>query len=91
MTGKLSLRGLTVAGAVIWAGVLFFVGAANLADAGYGTEFLMVVASLYPGYDGHPSGSQLFILVLYGLLDGGFCGLLIAWLYNLAAIPRSFK
>lgn len=91
MIMKLSLKGLAVAAAVVWAGALFFVGVANLADTTYGTEFLRMMASLYPGYEGQPSLSQLIILVLYGLADGGFCGLLIAWLYNVIAVPRIFQ
>lgn len=85
---KFSLKGLAVAAAVLWAGALLFVGAANLVDTSYGVHFLQLMASIYPGYDALPSVPQLMILVLYGLVDGAVCGLLFAWIYNLVAVPR---
>jgi len=50
------------------------------ANTGYATEFLEVMASIYPGYSISLSGS--IIGMLYGFIDG-FAGLyVLAWLYN---------
>ena len=51
----------------------------------YGEHFLLTISSVYPGY--HASGSFLDVLAGtgYGLIDGGICGCIFAWLYNLCA------
>jgi hypothetical protein len=47
---------------------------------GYSTEFLNLIASIYPGYSISWSGS--IVGLAYGFADG-FVGLfLLAWLYN---------
>jgi len=47
---------------------------------GYGTEFLNMIASIYPGYGISLLGSVIGLV--YGFIDG-FIGLYIfAWLYN---------
>ena len=45
---KLSLKGLAIAGAVVWGGGILVVGLANLIWEGYGVAFLELVASIYP-------------------------------------------
>jgi hypothetical protein len=47
---KLDLKALTVAFAILWAGVVLLVGMANLMWPGYGKSFLLILASIYPGY-----------------------------------------
>lgn len=83
---KLSLKGMTVAGAIAW-GVLamFLTGLGNLIWTGYGQGFLDVMASVYPGYDAQASFVQVIIGTLYGLLDGAVAGAVFAWLYNCCA------
>jgi hypothetical protein len=86
---KLNVKALAITSAILWAGVLLFVGIIHLAGGGsYGAAFLKMVASFYPGYDAIPTGAQLIILVLYGAVDGAICGFLFAWVYNLFAGSR---
>jgi hypothetical protein len=47
---KLNLKALTVTFAILWAGVVFIVGVANVVWPGYGRAFLQMMASIYPGY-----------------------------------------
>jgi hypothetical protein len=48
---------------------------------GYAHEYLLSLASIYPGYDVSVNGSVLGLV--YGFL-GGFIGLfLLGWVYNL--------
>ena len=46
-----SVRAITVTSAILWGGCLLLVGLINLADASYGSEFLRVMSSVYPGAD----------------------------------------
>jgi hypothetical protein len=66
-------------------GSILFFGLINLAFPSYGTEFLKLASSVYPGY--HASHEFIDVLVGtgYGLVDGAIAGLLLGWLYNLVA------
>jgi tetrahydromethanopterin S-methyltransferase subunit G len=46
----------------------------------YATNFLNLIASIYPGYSITLLGS--FIGLIYGFIDGFVCGYIFAWLYN---------
>jgi hypothetical protein len=79
---KLNLKALTVACGILWAAAVLLVGLANLVSSGYGKPFLVMLASIYPGY--HASGSFADVIVgtLYALVDGAIFGLILGWLYN---------
>jgi len=85
---KLSLKGLSIAVALLCGGCVFVVGIVNLASPSYGMEFLKVVSSIYPGF----KASRTFIDVLvgtgYGIVDGAIGGFLLAWLFNLFSKPQ---
>ena len=82
---KLNLKALTIAFAILWAGVVFIVGAANLIWPGYGKAFLLMLASIYPGYKASGLFGDLIAGSLYALVDGAIAGLILGWLYNLFA------
>lgn len=84
---KLSVKGLAVAGAVVWAGLILLVGLGRLGLGWYGGAFLDAVASIYPGFHGATGILDLLLGTLYGLADGAIGGALIAWLYNLVVKP----
>ena len=69
----------------IWGGGIFITGIANLIWPTYGIEFLEMLASVYPGYQGTASFGQVLEGTLYGVLDGFVGGLVLGWLYNLFA------
>ncbi len=80
MTLDMKATGLTIS--LLFGGSIFITGVANLVFPGYGSAFLELVASVYPGYSGTSSIGQVFIGSLYGLLDGFLGGVVAAWIYN---------
>ncbi len=80
---KLNPIGLGLAAGILWSLALFLTGIANLLWEGYGLPFLQLMASVYPGYKAGRSVGDLIVGSLYALLDGGICGLVFAWLYNM--------
>ena len=89
---KLSIRSAALSLGLLWAGAMLVVGAAatllGVRDGGYyGQDFLLAVASIYPGYKGVPGWGQALLGTAYGFVDGAVGGALLAWLYN-ACAPR---
>lgn len=84
---KLSVKGLAFAFALLWGGCMLVMTVANLIWGNYGTEFLQVIASIYPGYHATRSFGEVIVGTLYGTVDGFFGGVITAWLYN--AMVRS--
>ena len=80
---KLNLKALTIAFAILWAGVVFIVGLANLIWPGYAKAFLLMLASIYPGYKASGLFGDMVAGSLYALVDGAIMGLILGWLYNL--------
>ena len=81
---KLQLRAAAIAGGIFWAVLVGGVGLLNW-SFGYGEAFLAVVASIYPGFDGTRDLLDVLAGAGYAMADGAVAGLLLAWLYNLAA------
>jgi hypothetical protein len=86
---KLNLKALTIAFAILWAGAVFIVGAANLIWPEYGKAFLLMLASIYPGYKASGLFGDMIAGSLYALVDGAIAGLILGWLYNLFARQKS--
>jgi hypothetical protein len=81
---KLSLKGVAIAGGVLWGGAILLMGLINLASPTYGLSFLTMVASVYPGFHVSRTVGDVLIGTGYALVDGSLAGLLFGWLYNLA-------
>lgn len=79
---KLNVKALVLAGGIIWALALFLTGIVNIIWAGYGTAFLEVMASVYPGYSASGSIGDLIVGVIYAFIDGALCGFVFGLLYN---------
>ena len=80
---RLNIKAFMFTAAILWALVLFVVGIANLVWAGYGSAFLVMMASIYPGYDAAGSFGDVIVGTGYALVDGAVFGLVFSWLYNL--------
>ena len=80
---KINIKALSFTIALVWAGMIFLMGVANLIWPTYADGFLAVVASIYPGYQATPSFGEVLTGTLYGLVDGFIAGLILGWLYNL--------
>ena len=79
---KLSVKGLAITAAIIWGAALLIMGSANMMFPGYGTNFLEVMGSVYPGYQPGAGFSSVIIGSLYGVVDAGIGAAIFAWLYN---------
>lgn len=82
---QLNVVALGAAIGLVWGAAILIVASANLIWPPYGSAFVALAASVYPGY--HP-GSGIGSVIsgtLYGLVDGAIGGALFAWLYNLFA------
>jgi hypothetical protein len=82
---RLSLKALAISFAVIWAGGILCVGLVNLAAPSYGTAFLQMASSIYPGFHNSRTFVDVLVGTGYGAVDGGIGGLVFAWLYNFIA------
>ena len=68
----------------VWSLVVFGTGLVNLFSQTYGTELLMLLASIYPGYHfGEWGFLGICVVTLYAALDAWIVGTLLAWFYNL--------
>lgn len=79
----ISVRGLTIAGALLWGAYLFLLALL----AGWGIRFMWVskelvelLETIYPGYVIGLGGA--IIGLFYGIVCGAICGCLVAWLHN---------
>jgi hypothetical protein len=82
---RLNIVALGATAALIWSAAMLVVASANLIWPPYGRAFLVLAASVYPGY--HPGSGVGSVITgtLYGLVDGGIGGAVCGWLYNLLA------
>ena len=80
---KLNRHALALTAGILWGLATLLVGVPNLIWSGYGTQFLRLLASIYPGYHATGSVGDLIVGILYALVDGAVCGWVFGWLYNL--------
>lgn len=80
---RLSLKGMMVAGGLLWGGCILFILLINLARPTYGVNFLQVLSSVYPWFHTSRSFIDVVIGTIDGLIDGAIAGLLFGWLYNI--------
>lgn len=85
---RLQLRAAAIAAGIFWAVLVGGVGLLNWWFGDYGAAFLHGVSSIYPGFEGDGALADVGLGALYALVDGAIGGLLLAWLYNLAARPE---
>ncbi len=79
---RLSGKALGIATGLLWGGAVLLVGLIHMAGGSYGTAFLQLISSLYPGFHVSRTPGDVLVGTAYGLVDGGVGGLLLAWLYN---------
>ena len=82
---KMNVKAFAATSGVFWALTFLMVGITNLVWSGYGSAFLQVVASIYPGYHAEATVRDIVAGTLYALLDGAIAGLIFACIYNLIA------
>jgi hypothetical protein len=87
---KMNVKALALSLGVLWGGALLVVGMgaliAGVTDGDhYGKDFMLAMASIYPGYRGIPELGDVLLGAGYGFVDGAVGGALLAWIYNLFA------
>ena len=75
-------KALTGAAAILWGACMFLVGVANMRFHSYGTDFLQMMGSLYPGFHANGSFGEVLIGTVYGFVDGAVFGYLFGALYR---------
>lgn len=75
-----NVQKVALTGGVIWGLTLFGTTLANVYFGGYGTAFLNVWTSIYPGFTISVTGS--FVGLIYGFVDMYFGIYLINWVYK---------
>jgi hypothetical protein len=85
---RLSLKGVAVAGGLLWGGAILFLGLINLVKPTYGVNFLQAVSSVYPWFHVSRSFVDVVIGAIDALIDGAIAGFLFGWLYNLSVGER---
>ncbi|MFQ5963999.1 MAG: bacteriophage holin [Candidatus Scalinduaceae bacterium] len=76
---NLNPRNFGLAAGVLWGFSLLLMTLISV-GTGYASEFLEVIASIYPGYSISLLGS--IIGLVYGFIDGFIGVFIFAWLYN---------
>jgi hypothetical protein len=85
---RLSLKATAIAAGLVWGGAILLVGLINLADAGYGMNFIQLTSSVYPWFHASRTIGNVVIGTVDGLIDGAIAGLIFALLYNAIGMPR---
>ena len=76
---KLNPQAFGMASGVLWGGAMFLM-TIFAAVNGYASDFLLVMAGIYPGYSLTYFGAT--VGAVYGFVDGFVGGWLFTWLYN---------
>jgi hypothetical protein len=83
---KLDVRAMAITMGVFWGGAVLATEAINLVAPRYGSGFLKMISSVYPGYKGRRTSKQVALGAAYAVADGASSGLLFALLYNRLAM-----
>jgi len=70
--------GLTLG--IVWGAAAFLIGIMAMVSDGYGGAIVDLFGSIYPGYAATVTGS--LIGGVWGFIDAGIGGYVVAWLYN---------
>ena len=82
---KFNIAAAAIAGGLGFAIALGLAGIINMFVEGYGSNFLDMMASVYPGYKASGTVGDLVIGCFYAATDGVIAGGGLALLYNLAS------
>ena len=86
---RLNLAAFAITVGVISGAAILLIATANAIWPSYGTAFLDLAVSIYPGYHRGQAIGQVLTGTLYALVDGAIWGGAFAWLYNL--LSRRFS
>lgn len=78
---KLNVKAMALTCGIFWA-VTVLIVASLYCYNGYGTAFIRVIDSIYPGYDAGKSVGEVAIGTAYAFVDGLVGGAIFTWIYN---------
>lgn len=76
---KLNVKAFGLACGIVWSFAILVMGLINMAST-WGSGWVQLMSTLYPGYASTVLGS--IIGAVWGFVDAGIGGLVLAWLYN---------
>ena len=79
------LKAITGASAILWGACMLIVGLIHLGFPSYGTDYLQMVSSVYPGFHAARSFGDVIVGTIYGLVDGAIVGVVFGLLYRWVA------
>ena len=79
---RISMKALSFSVGILWGSLMLVVGSVNLVVPSYGTDFLRLMSSIYPGADTTATLGSVLLGALYGFVDGAICGLVLGFLYE---------
>jgi hypothetical protein len=82
---RVSLKAVTLSGAILWGAAMLIVGLIHMAAPSYGADFLRIMSSVYPGADTAPTFGRVLLGTGYGFIDGAVTGWLFGLLYSAIA------
>jgi hypothetical protein len=80
----MKLKAITSASAILWGACMLLVGLLHLGFRSYGTDFLQMMSSVYPGFHASRTFGDVVIGTIYGFVDGAILGCVFGWLYRWA-------
>ena len=78
----MSVKSLTLSSAILWSLAMLLVGLVHMAVPSYGTDFLRMMSSVYPGADTAPTLGRTLLGAIYGFADGAIAGCIFGLLYR---------
>jgi len=85
----LNVKALAATASLFWGVAVLLVAVAHAIWPGYGSAFLDLMASIYPGYRPAASAGSVATGTLYALVDGAIGGAIFGWLYNVFSCKRT--
>ena len=85
----INIKALAATASLFWGVAVLLLALAHATWPGYGTAFLDLLASLYPGYRPATSTGSIATVTLYALVDGALGGAIFGWLYNRISCKRT--
>ena len=79
------IKAITTASAILWGASMFIVGIIHLGFPSYGTDFLNVMSSVYPGLHTTRTIWEVLLGTCYGFVDGAVGGYVFGMLYRWTA------
>lgn len=79
---KLNRKAFAMVAAFLWGVTALLVGWLHLIYPAYGTAFLELLSSIYPGYHAGTGFESVLTATGYALCDGWISGWCFAWCYN---------